>query len=123
MMNTETGRRLGERAVKDSNGRVIDAGGYVTEVKVRDISATGARIEVAIADVIPRRFYFYASRHAPEQPAELVWRKGRQIGVRFVNWNEIPAAAPAPVPVAIAIAPANKIPLADLRKLALTQGR
>ena len=121
MMNTETGRRLGERVVKDSNGRVINAGGYVTEVKVRDISATGARIEVAIADVIPQRFYFYASRHAPEQAAELVWRKGREIGLRFVNWNEIPAAAPAPVPVAIA--PANKIPLADLRRPALTQGR
>jgi hypothetical protein len=50
---------------------------------VRDMSATGASIEVADAMNVPDRFSLVLEMEAAARKCEVVWRRERQLGVKF----------------------------------------
>lgn len=50
---------------------------------IRDMSATGASIEVANAAVVPDKFTLVLEMESASRLCAAVWRKDRQIGVRF----------------------------------------
>jgi hypothetical protein len=52
---------------------------------VRDLSATGARIRVEAAAVPPDRFVLIIELDGFEADCEVVNRRGRDIGVRFLS--------------------------------------
>jgi len=63
-------------------GRINFADGSAT-CTVRNISATGALIEVATATEIPKTFTLILEMETTERPCTVVWRKRTQIGVKF----------------------------------------
>lgn len=110
-----TGRRLGNRRETSVAGRVVDKNDCLTDVTVRDLSATGARIEAPFGASLPKTFLFRVPREGLETRAELVWRNGCEAGVRFLSDADAPSLAPATM-----IAPAARPKVADLRKLVRT---
>lgn len=50
---------------------------------IRDMSATGAMIEVANAAIVPDKFTLVLEMESASRLCAAVWRKERQIGVRF----------------------------------------
>lgn len=50
---------------------------------VRDISDTGARLEVSGDVVLPERFELFIEKRHETRRAHLKWRHGREIGVAF----------------------------------------
>jgi len=97
-----------------ASAQIVDAAGYITEIELKDLSSTGARIETAYATPIPRRFCLRVPRRNLEQQVEVVWRDGTTAGVRFLSPDEI---KPAAAPVAAMSQPQTRVSLTDLRKL------
>ena len=65
-------------------GRIVfHDGAYSYNCVVRDLSESGARVEIPAARLIPRRFYFLTSRQEVAYDAELVWRTQKMAGVKF----------------------------------------
>ena len=65
-------------------GRIVfHDGAYSYNCIVRDVSESGARVEIPAARLIPRRFYFLTSRQEVAYDAELVWRTQKMAGVKF----------------------------------------
>lgn len=65
-------------------GRIVfHDGAYSYNCLVRDVSESGARVEIPAARLIPRRFYFLTSRQEVAYDAELVWRTQKMAGVKF----------------------------------------
>ena len=65
-------------------GRIVfNEGAYSYNCVVRDLSESGARVEIPAARLIPRRFFFLTSRQEIAYDAELVWRTPKMAGVKF----------------------------------------
>ena len=86
MGKSGTGRRLGLRTPTQSRGRVYDSGGRSIEVAIKDLSPNGARLMVAAEAAIPRQFKIRVG--ADEAKGEVVWRKGADVGIRFILPDE-----------------------------------
>ena len=84
--NDTNGRRLGVRTPTQTRARVYDSGGRSVEVSIRDLSPNGARLMVAAETAIPRQFVIRFGEY--EARGEVVWRKGADMGIRFVTPNE-----------------------------------
>ncbi|HRY04190.1 MAG TPA: PilZ domain-containing protein [Beijerinckiaceae bacterium] len=84
--NGTNGRRLGERTPTHSRARVYDSVGRSVEVAIKDISQTGARLQATEETSIPRQFMIRFGQY--EARGEVVWRKGIDVGIRFVLPNE-----------------------------------
>jgi hypothetical protein len=104
------GRRLGSRTAERIRGRLFDEAGCVVDVYVLDRSSSGVRLEAPFGLALPRRFrlQFKGGKHL----AEIIWRRGYELGARFVTEDEVDAAPPRPKPVTI-----KKTSLAELRRL------
>src|SRR5437588_9121528 len=65
-------------------GRIVfHDGAYSYNCVVRDMSESGARVEIPAARLIPRRFYFLTSKEEVAYDSELVWRTHSMAGVKF----------------------------------------
>jgi len=65
-------------------GRIRFNGGLRSlECLVRDISATGARLEISEAVSLPDRFELYLPHQAITHNASIEWRRGNQLGITF----------------------------------------
>ena len=84
--NGTHGRRLGHRTPTQARARVYDSGGRSVEVAIKDLSSTGARLMVAAETAIPRQFKIRFGEY--EARGEIVWRKGVDLGIRFVQPDE-----------------------------------
>lgn len=84
--NGTNGRRLGVRTPTQTRARVYDSGGRSVEVSIRDLSPNGARLSVAAETAIPRQFVIRFGEY--EARGEVVWRKGAEMGIRFVTPDE-----------------------------------
>jgi hypothetical protein len=62
---------------------VFHDGAFSYNCIVRDLSDSGARVEILAARLIPRRFFFLTSRQEVAYDAELVWRTQKLAGVKF----------------------------------------
>src|SRR5947209_11123410 len=64
-------------------GRIVfNEGAYSYNCVVRDMSESGARVEIPAARLIPRRFYFLTSKEEDAYDSELVWRTHSMAGVK-----------------------------------------
>jgi hypothetical protein len=84
--NGTNGRRLGQRTPTQTRARVYDSGGRSVEVTIKDLSPNGARLSVAAEAAVPRQFLIRFGEY--EARGEVVWRKGADMGIRFVTPDE-----------------------------------
>jgi PilZ domain len=64
----------------------------VLDCTIRDMSETGAKLNVEVSSAIPAEFYFYLISDNSMRDAKTVWRRAGQIGVHFTSE---PKPAPA----------------------------
>lgn len=84
--------KLGEkkRAARKSlrqPGRITLEGGFAARLcVVEDLSASGARVTVEDNNTLPAKLRLAFTRDARGgRPCEVVWRRGRTVGVKFVR--------------------------------------
>jgi hypothetical protein len=71
------------------DGRIaFERGSEVRDCAIRDISENGARLTFAALDGIPDRFELLIVTTGELFQAVAKWRRGRQIGVHFVEKDE-----------------------------------
>ena len=58
-------------------------GGSTIDCTVRNLSETGAALEVVTPLFIPDRFTLLVLTDQSKRPCHIVWRKEKRIGVRF----------------------------------------
>ncbi|MBN8986689.1 MAG: PilZ domain-containing protein [Rhizobiales bacterium] len=61
----------------------IEFGGGGIDCTVRNLSETGAALEVVTPLFIPDRFTLFVPSKQLKRPCRIVWRKERRIGVAF----------------------------------------
>jgi len=64
-------------------GTILFGWATAVECVVRNLSATGACIEVASSAGIPGEFALRIKREIPKRECRVAWRSKRRIGVRF----------------------------------------
>lgn len=78
-----------EERRKDQRHRTFKAGkiafnrGAVIDCTVRNLSRSGARLDIADQIVIPEQFMLLIERDNLQYPCYVEWRKENQIGVSF----------------------------------------
>ncbi len=77
---SETIRAPRQRVLKAG---AIHFGGGVIDCTVRNLSATGAALDVVSPVGIPERFTLAVIADKLRLPCQVVWRKQRRIGVAF----------------------------------------
>jgi hypothetical protein len=75
-------RRAQRRRVLKA-GTIAFAGGGAITCAVRNLSETGAALEVENPVGIPAQFTLVLEMESHSRPCEIVWRKVNRIGVRF----------------------------------------
>jgi hypothetical protein len=82
-------------------GRVLFNGGQNSlDCLIRDISPTGARLELSASVTLPDRFDLYLPHREETCKVHSQWRRGTQLGVAFEHVESPPAAPPQPQDVA-----------------------
>jgi hypothetical protein len=61
----------------------IEFGGGAIDCTVRNMSETGAALEVATPLFIPDRFTFFVPSDQFKRACHIVWRKEKRIGITF----------------------------------------
>ena len=66
------------------SGKIIyNNGSIVIDCTIRNISETGAQLQVPTSVGIPDRFDFSETTGGKRRPVMVLWRKGDRIGIRF----------------------------------------
>lgn len=66
------------------SGKIVFAGGsFSVDCTIRNLSTTGARLQVPTTVAIPDRFVLVDAHAGTRREATVVWRKADQLGVRF----------------------------------------
>jgi hypothetical protein len=79
-MNARDGDRIAPRRRVLKAGSIEAGGGDCT---VRNISDTGAALEVITPLFIPERFMLVVQAEGLKRRCRIVWRKGKRMGVLF----------------------------------------
>jgi hypothetical protein len=75
-------RNQRQRVLK--SGKIAYGGGsIVIDCTIRNLSETGARLQVPTSVAIPDRFEFTETATGKRHTATVMWRKGDLMGVRF----------------------------------------
>jgi hypothetical protein len=78
----EQRRNQRQRVLK--SGKIAYGGGsIVIDCTIRNLSDTGARLQVPTSVAIPDRFEFTEASTGKVRHATVMWRKGHLIGIRF----------------------------------------
>jgi hypothetical protein len=90
-------KRISPRLRSFLKGRVVFNGGQNSlDCLIRDMSSTGARLELSASVTLPDRFDLYLPHRDETCRAHLQWRRGGHIGVAFDQIDgapEMPIAA------------------------------
>jgi hypothetical protein len=66
------------------SGKIIyNNGSIVIDCTIRNISETGAQLQIPTSVGIPDRFDFSETMGGTRRPVMVLWRKGDRIGIRF----------------------------------------
>jgi hypothetical protein len=85
-MGGVTKKRDARKSVSQPGWITLDGGFAARPCVVQDMSATGAKISVDDSNVLPGRLRLAFSRDARTgRNCEVVWRRGRSLGVKFVR--------------------------------------
>jgi hypothetical protein len=63
----------------------------VIDCTIRDLSETGAKLNIENQASVPKEFYFFSMSDGTMRPSMVIWRREKQIGVNFTG-----EAKPAP---------------------------
>lgn len=77
------GRGEARRRTLTGGKIVYGVGAYSFDCTIREISRSGARIGIPGSVVIPKEFFLLDLKRETAFAADLVWRNGREAGVRF----------------------------------------
>ena len=79
-----TEKRRSTRLRRLKEGRIFFLDGRtVITCKIRDVSATGARLRVGEAFLVPQNFLVSIPGEMDQRPAERVWVRGEEVGIKF----------------------------------------
>lgn len=80
----DTERRIAPRRRLLKGGYIVFNDGHSTiDCRVRNLSETGARLEVASVIGVPDRFDLVLADKSARRPCRLVWRSPGAVGVAF----------------------------------------
>lgn len=79
-MGDERRSRARHRVLKAGT---IEFGGGAIDCTVRNLSDTGAALDVTSPVGIPERFTLFVQAEGMHLPCTVIWRKEKRIGVRF----------------------------------------
>jgi hypothetical protein len=81
-----TKKREARRSVRQSGWITLDGGFAARPCDVQDLSTAGARIVVEDVEAVPKRLRLAFTRDARTgRMCEVVWRRGKTLGVKFVQ--------------------------------------
>jgi hypothetical protein len=80
-------RRMLKTAMASYNDRAISM-----EVVLRQMSETGVKLELKENSVLPEHFHLYVELDGVDVDCEVVWRRGLEVGAKFVS--EVQSKAP-----------------------------
>jgi PilZ domain len=90
-----TDKRSSTRQRSFLKGRVLFNGGQNSlECLIRDLSASGARLELSASVTLPDRFDLYLPHRDETCKVQIHWRRDNQLGVAFEQVESAPAAPP-----------------------------
>ncbi len=77
-------KRRSQRQRVLKSGKIIFANGsFSVDCTIRNLSETGARLQVPTTVAIPDRFTFVDNHGGTRRAAKIVWRKADMIGIHF----------------------------------------
>ena len=74
--------KLRRRVLKDGKAVIQPPTGMV-DVKIRDLSESGAKLEISATMTLPEKFDLIFVSEELSIPSELMWRRGNFAGVHF----------------------------------------
>jgi PilZ domain len=81
-----TKKREVRKSLGQSGWITLDGGFAARQCVVQDISTTGAKITVDDPNVLPAKLRLAFARDARTgRNCEVVWRRGKSVGIRFVG--------------------------------------
>jgi len=81
-----TKKREARKSLRQPGWITLDGGFAARPCVVQDMSTTGAKITVDDSNVLPAKLRLAFSRDARTgRNCEVVWRRGKSIGVKFVR--------------------------------------
>jgi hypothetical protein len=85
-MGGATKKRDARKSVSQPGWITLDGGFAARQCVVQDMSASGAKISMGDDSVLPGKFLMALTRDARmARTCEVVWRRGKSIGVKFVR--------------------------------------
>ena len=81
-----TKKREARKSLRQPGWITLDGGFAVRPCVVQDMSSTGAKITMDDSNVLPARLRLAFARDARTgRDCEVVWRRGKSVGVKFVR--------------------------------------
>jgi hypothetical protein len=81
-----TKKRDVRKSLRQPGWITLDGGFAARRCVVQDMSATGAKITIDDPNMLPAKLRLALSRDARTgRPCEVVWRRGKSVGVKFVR--------------------------------------
>ena len=85
-MAAGTRKREARKSLRQPGWITFDGGFAARQCVVQDISTTGAKVTIDDPNTLPAKLRLAFSRDARTgRPCEVVWRRGKSVGIRFVR--------------------------------------
>jgi hypothetical protein len=84
LLNTK--KRPARKSLHQAGWITLEGGFAARQCVVKDMSATGAKVTIDDPNSLPAKLRLAFSRDARTgRPCEVVWRRGKSVGVKFVR--------------------------------------
>ena len=81
-----TKKREARKSLQQPGWITLDGGFAARQCVVQDLSTTGAKITIEDSSALPGKLRLAFARDARTgRPCEVVWRRGKSVGVKFVR--------------------------------------
>jgi len=85
-MATATKKREVRKSLRQPGWITLEGGFAARQCVVQNMSSTGARITIDDPNMLPAKLRLAFTRDARTgRPCEVVWRRGKSVGVKFVR--------------------------------------
>jgi hypothetical protein len=88
-------QRRAQRAETRKSGRIVLTNGSGMTCMIRNLSPSGACLQVASHFGIPRDIFLWIVGENVKRPCRIVWRSNQQLGVVFSNAAAVGGSKPA----------------------------
>ncbi|MCA0399724.1 MAG: PilZ domain-containing protein [Proteobacteria bacterium] len=93
-------QRQSNRTRSFLRGEIVHSNGASrTDCTVRDISDTGARLEIPVSVTLPEFFEILVPLKSITRRARIIWRHNNEIGISFVHEAQAGMTATSPIPL------------------------